>query len=273
MRQEWAQYLNSVSGMDARFGKALDQLKADGLEDDTIVIFFGDDGRLEPRGIHWCYDGGLRVPLIIRWPKNFPAPPQLKPGRVDDRLLSLIDATATTLTLAGAEKPALMQGRIFLGQSIDSPRTVVFSARDRIDETVQRVRSVREDRYHYIRTLSKGPTFASLNRYKEKCFLIVPLMRDLQARGELRGALLDLMLRTGPCEELYDTLADPHEVVDLVGSTNREHINALTRLRSCVDTWITETGDRGGLTERGFDPAAVEKEMDEWFGTPAWRRR
>lgn len=268
VRQEWARYLNSVSGMDARFGKVLDRLKADGLEDDTVVMFFGDNGRLEPRGIHWCYDSGLRVPLIIRWPKNFPAPPQLKPGAVDDRLLSLIDVTATTLTLAGGERPALMQGRVFLGRAAAPPRSVVFSARDRIDETAQRVRSARDGRYHYIRTLSRGPTFASLNRYKEKCFLIVPLMRDLQARGELRGPPLDLMRRSGPCEELYDTKADPHEVVDLVGSPDREHLDALTRLRSALDTWTTETSDRGGLPERGFDPAAVEKEMHEWFGTP-----
>ncbi|HEY1049212.1 MAG TPA: sulfatase, partial [Prosthecobacter sp.] len=176
IRQEWARYLNSVSGMDLRFGKVLNQLRADGLEDDTIIIFFGDNGRLEPRGIHWCYDNGLRVPMIIKWPKNFPAPAQIKPGTVDDRILSLIDVTATTLTLAGLQKPALMQGRVFLGPHAETPRTFAFAARDRIDETQQRIRSVHEQRYHYIRTFSNGPTFASLNRYKEKCFAIMPVM-------------------------------------------------------------------------------------------------
>lgn len=77
VRAEWARYLNSVSGMDRRLGRVLDRLKADGLEDDTITIFFGDNGRLDPRGIHWAYDSGIRVPLIIKWPKNFPAPPQI----------------------------------------------------------------------------------------------------------------------------------------------------------------------------------------------------
>ena len=108
VREEWARYLNSVSGMDLRFGKVLAQLRADGLEDDTIIIFFGDNGRLEPRGIHWCYDSGLRVPMIIRWPKNHPAPAQIKPGTVDDRILSLIDVTATTLALAGVPKLSFM---------------------------------------------------------------------------------------------------------------------------------------------------------------------
>ena len=73
VRTEWARYLNSVSGMDKTIGKVLQRLKKDGLADNTIVMFFGDNGRIEPRGIHWCYDSGLHVPMIIRWPAGFPA--------------------------------------------------------------------------------------------------------------------------------------------------------------------------------------------------------
>ncbi|MFN9912915.1 MAG: sulfatase-like hydrolase/transferase, partial [Pirellulaceae bacterium] len=111
VREEWARYLNSISGMDARIGKVIEQLKLEGLIEDTIVIFFADNGRLEPRGIHWCYDSGLRVPLIIRWPRNFPAPAGLAAGQVDDRMLSLIDLTAITLAMAEIEVPIGMQGR------------------------------------------------------------------------------------------------------------------------------------------------------------------
>ncbi len=270
VREEWARYLNSVSGMDQRFGKVLDQLRADGLEDDTIILFFGDNGRLEPRGIHWCYDNGLRVPMIIRWPKNFPAPAQISPGAVDDRLLSLIDVTATTLALAGQPKPPLMQGRVFLGDHAEPPRIFVFAARDRIDETRQRIRSVHDERYHYIRTLSSGPTFASLNRYKEKCFPILPVMRQLHAEGRLSGPPLELMQRTGPCEELYDTQTDPHEVHNLLGSNDPIHREALIRLRAALDTWMVETGDRGEFPEPDEIVAPFAEEMHQWFGTPAW---
>lgn len=272
VRQEWARYLNSVSGMDLRFGKALAQLLADGLEDDTIIIFFGDNGRLEPRGIHWCYDNGLRVPMIIKWPKNFPAPAQIKPGTVDDRILSLIDVTATTLALAGQPKPLLMQGRVFLGKETEAPRTFAFAARDRIDETQQRIRSVHDDRYHYIRTISIGPTFASLNRYKEKCFAIMPVMRGLHAQGKLTGPALELMQRTGPCEELYNTQTDPHEVKNLLTSQEPEHREALIRLRAALDTWMTETGDRGAIPEPAEVIAPFAQEMHQWFGTPSWVR-
>ena len=90
-REEWARYLNSVTGTDVRIGWILDQLKKDGLSDNTIVIFFADNGRLDARGIHWCWDSGLHVPMIIRYPKGVPAPRQVTPGRVDEEVHSLLD--------------------------------------------------------------------------------------------------------------------------------------------------------------------------------------
>lgn len=272
VRQEWARYLNSVSGIDRRIGWVLERLRADGMEDDTVVIFFGDNGRLEPRGIHWCYDCGLRVPLIIRWPKNFPAPPQIRPGTVDERIISLIDLTATTLAIAVLPQPPLLQGRPFLGSEVPADRAYAFAARDRIDETVHRVRSVHDARFHYIRTFSPGSTFASLNRYKEKCFPILPLMRQMHAAGKLSGTPAALMEIRGPCEELFDLSSDPHEIRNLVGSAVPEHREALLRLRAALEVWIVETGDCGQRPEPPHVVAPFEKEMHDWFGTPAWHQ-
>lgn len=272
VREEWARYLNSVSGLDARVGAVLDALQRDGLADDTIVVFFGDNGRLEPRGIHFCYDSGLRVPLIVRWPRNFPPPAGYRPGGEEGRLVSLIDLTATTLAWAGVARPPLMQGRVFLGPDADPPRTYAFAARDRIDETVLRIRSVHDARYHYLRNFTPGPSFAALNRYKEKCFLILPVMRSLAAEGRLAGPPAELMARTGPSEELYDTATDPHEVQNLIESSRPEHREALARLRAALETWIVETNDRGRWPEPAEVVAPVAAEMDAWFGTPAWAR-
>jgi arylsulfatase A-like enzyme len=270
VREEWARYLNSVSALDRRMGWVLDRLRADGLEENTVIFFFGDNGRLEPRGIHWCYDCGLRVPLIVRWPKDFPVPPQFRAGAVDERIVSLIDVTATTLAIAGVRLPPLMQGRTFFGPDVGTPRQYAFAARDRIDETVQRIRSVHDAQYHYIRTYTAGPTFASLNRYKEKCFLIVPLMRELDAAGLLAGPPAELMKRRGPCEELYDVDRDPHEIRNLAASPAPADREALVRLRASLDTWIIETGDRGERPEPPEVVAPFEQEMHDWFGTPAW---
>lgn len=83
--------------MDLRLGKVLAELETDGLADNTIILFFGDNGRLDPRCIHWCYDSVLRVPMILKWPRNLPAPSQVSSGKVDTRILSILDVTATTL--------------------------------------------------------------------------------------------------------------------------------------------------------------------------------
>jgi len=268
-RQEWARYLNSVSGMDTRIGWVLDQLEKDGLADDTVILFFADNGRLEARGIHWCWDSGLRVPMILHWPKNFKAPPQYNPGAVNEQVISLLDLTATSLWMAGIERPPLMQSRNFLGERPDQQRTYAFSARDRIDETEVRLRSVRDGRYHYVRNYTRGAGFLTLNRYKEKCFLVKRLMRELHAAGKLTGPAAELM-RPFPREQLYDTQSDPHEVANLAFSDDPEHQAALTRLRAALETWIVETGDQGRWPEPRDVVAPFEQEMHDWFGTPEW---
>jgi len=269
VRQEWARYLNSASGMDVRIGWILEQLKKDGVADDTVVIFFGDNGRLEARGIHWCFDSGLHVPMVIHWPGNFPAPAGYREGLVDERVISLIDLTATTLVMAGLEVPRTMQGQAFLGPEQGTERRFAFSARDRIDETEIRQRSVRGKRYHYVKNFTPGAGFPSLNRYKEKCFLVKPLMRELLAAGKLTGPPADLM-KPFANEQLFDTQLDPYETVNLVNSQVPEHQVVLREMRSALDTWTAETRDRGVIPESREVVAPFEKEMHDWFGTPDW---
>jgi N-sulfoglucosamine sulfohydrolase len=270
VREEWARYLNTTSLMDVHVGRILHQLEAEGTLEDTVVLFFADNGRMEPRGIHWVYDSGVHVPLIIRWPRNFPAPPQVRAGSVNEDVVSLLDVTATTMAIAGLARPAGMHSRNLLGDDADPPRTYAFSARDRIDETQARVRSVRDRRWRYIRNYPPYATVASLNRYKEKCFLIMPLLRRLHADGQLTGPALRLMAARAPDEELYDTESDPHEMVNLATSGQPDAREALLRLRASLDTWIIETADRGHIPEPPEVVAPFTQEMHDWFGTPDW---
>ena len=270
VREEWARYLNSVSGMDKTIGMVLRQLKKDGLADNTIVIFFGDNGRIEPRGIHWCYDTGLHVPMIIRWPSGVDAPQNYKPGTVKEEVVSLIDLTSTTLGFAGIEKPYGMHGRIFLGNKVGPQRTYAFYARDREDETNKRERRIKAKKKQKIQKNYPDRHFTSLNRYKEKCFPIKPLMRELMKAGKLSGPAADLMSPTVAPEQLFDTEADPHEIVNLAASDKTEHQEALLRMRTALDTWIVETQDRGEFPEPSEIVAPFDKEMHDWFGTPAW---
>ena len=103
VRQEWARYLNSVSGMDRHVGTIIRKLKEEGLFENTVIMFFGDNGRLEARGIHWLWDTGIHVPMIIYWPSEYAPPPEFSPGTLNNELISLLDITATTLSIGGIE--------------------------------------------------------------------------------------------------------------------------------------------------------------------------
>ncbi len=269
-RKDWAGYLDAVCAVDARAGEILQRLEADGLANDTIVIFFADNGRLEHRGHGFCYDSGDRVPLIIRWPKNFPPPPQYQAGTVSDQLISLLDLTATTLALAGIKKPAGMHSRVFLGTGADPPRDAVFIARDRHDECINRIRAVRTARWRYIRNFMPGQTWMAWHRYKDACYPVVPLMRELHREGKLDGPPLALMAGSMPDEELYDTEADPFEIHNLASSTNPEHQRIRGELRARLEAWIEETNDQG----RNPEPPAVQdylqRMMHDLFGTPGY---
>jgi N-sulfoglucosamine sulfohydrolase len=164
-----------------------------------------------------------------------------------------------------------MHSRVLFGERADPERQYAFSARDRIDETVIRQRSVFDGRYHYVRNFTPQVGFSTLNRYKEKCFLVQPLIRRLQQQGALDAVTAEF-LKPFPPEGLFDPVADPDEIHNLVDSVELEHVAALQRLRAALDTWMVETGDRGHWPEPPSVVKPFTQEMHDWFGTPDWER-
>ncbi len=253
VRQNWAQYLNTVMALDQKVGTVLGQLEADGLAENTVVIFMADHGRAMMRGKQWPYDSGLRIPLIIRWPSDIPAPVQYEAGGRSDRLLSHIDISATTLAAAGVPPPEDMQGRVFLGAEADPARRYVFGGRDRGDETVDRVRTVRSKRFRYIRNFYPGQPFLQTNRYKLANYETIWVMKKLYEAGKLTPVQDRFFAPERPIEELYDLQNDPHEVHNLADSSAYREI--LHDMRYELDRWIRSTDDRGRFPE---DPEVIQ---------------
>jgi N-sulfoglucosamine sulfohydrolase len=247
-RKDWAEYLDTIQEMDGQVGRLLDRLEADGLAERTIVVFIGDHGRTMLRGKQWPYDSGLHIPMIIRWPADLPAPAQVSPGTVDDRLLSALDLTATTLWAAGVERPERMQGRTFLGPDAVQ-NDYLFASRDRCDTTVMRIRTVRSDRYRYIRNFMPEIPFTAPNRYKETMYPVLGLMRELHAAGRLTPPQAALMAPRRPDEELYDLETDPWEIHNLADSADPQHQRAKEELRAVLERWIEQNDDPGRTLE------------------------
>ena len=247
VREDWACYLDAASELDRKVGFILEQLERDGLADSTVVVFFGDNGQAHVRGKQFCYDSGLHVPLIIRWPKAFSVPAGLAVGRACDQLVAATDLTATTLALAGVPKPPAMHGRVLFGRGAEPQREYVFGARDRCDETVFRFRTVRDARYRYVRNFTPDRPLLQDNAYKAKSYPVWNLIKQLHAEGRLTPVQDVLAAPTMPEEELYDLQADPHEIRNLAGQA--EHRETLGRLRAVLERWIEQTNDQGRVPE------------------------
>jgi N-sulfoglucosamine sulfohydrolase len=235
VRRDWAKYLDTIDYLDGKVGTILKRLKEEGLETNTIVFFFGDNGRCHVRDKQWLYEGGLHIPLIIRWPGHAPT------GAVKDDLVSAIDISATSLALSGAHLPPNVQGQIFLGTQARK-REYIFGARDRCDETVDRIRSVRDSRYKYIRNFMPERPYTQKNAYKERAYPALRIMKQLHAEGKLTPAQELFMADRKPDEELYDLQKDPDEIHNLAGAKALEPIRA--RLRSALEEWMKQCDDR-----------------------------
>jgi len=240
VRSDWARYCDLITAMDLQLADLLRQLEEDGLADKTIVFFFGDNGRGLPRAKRWLYDSGMHIPLVVRQPDRRNA------GTVCDDLVSFIDFGPTVLSLADVRVPAHMQGRPFLGGQKAESRKYVFAARDRMDETYDIIRAVRDKRFKYIRNFKPGRPYAQYIDYMEK-MPTMQEMRRLNKESTLTGPQKIFFLPEKPEEELYDCLEDPHEIRNLAGAP--EQRERLAAMRKILDEWMKDTKDLGLIPE------------------------
>lgn len=251
VRKDWAMYLESVQIFDKKVGQVLQRLEDEGIADNTIVFLISDHGRAHIRDKQFLYDGGIRVPCIVRWPGH------IEPGTVSEALVSGIDFAPTALSLAGLDVPEAMQGQIFLGPDAQQ-RGAIFSARDRCDGTVDRLRCIRTQQYKYIRNFYPDRPYMQFNGYKEHQYPLWTLAPILHKQGKLTPEQSHFLAKTRPEEELYDLQADPHEVHNL--ANDPAHQATLTELRDRLNTWIEDTNDQGAISE---DPAQIEEEIQK----------
>jgi arylsulfatase A-like enzyme len=240
IRQDYARHYDNIAEVDRQAAEILKQLEEDGLAEDTVVLFWSDHGDGLPRAKRWLYDSGLHVPLVVRWPG------QIEPGTIREDLISFIDLAPTMLSLAGFEIPAYMQGRAFLGPQARPPRKYIHAARDRIDESYDRVRAVRDERYKLIRNFYPEKPYILPVPYRDRMLTMQELLR-LDSEDQLEGPQKLWMQEVRPHEELYDLYEDPHEIDNLVDKPGYSAI--ASRLRTELNRWIRETGDMGAMPE------------------------
>ena len=231
VRSTIAHHYDTIAKTDGEVKRILSALERDGLTEDTVVYFFSDHGYGMHRHKQFLYEGGVKVPLIIAGPRIT--------ATVRSDLVSGVDLAATTLAMAGVNRPAAMESRDMFAP--DYARPFVISARDRCDYTIDRVRAVVSKRFRYIRNeLTDRPYMQP--QYRDS-WAVTKQLRKLAADGALNDDQMRFYGDSRPAEELYDLDSDPHQLTNL--SEAPVHRGALMLHRAILDNWIKQTGDRG----------------------------
>jgi arylsulfatase A-like enzyme len=236
--KDWSSYLDSVRMTDRHVGLVMERLRQEGLLANTLVVFFTDHGISHARGKQFLYDEGTHIPLVINGPG-------IDSGGTRTDLVEHIDIAALSLAAAGIEIPPAMQGRNILAPNYQ-PKQAIFAARDRCGEAADRIRSVRNDRYLYIRNFYPQRPLLMPSGYKDSK-LIVQRLRELHAEGVLNKMSEQLLFApTRPTEELYLYVHDRWQTNNLAAKP--DHAAALRQHRERLERWIKETGDLGPET-------------------------
>ena len=233
---------SNIMEMDTRVGEILTELEDDGLLENTIVFWYTDHGGPLPRQKRLLYDSGLKVPMIIRFPKSKDY------NQRDDRMISFIDLAPTLLSLANLPIPGYIQGSAFLGKNmrLEEPK-FVFAAADRFDETTDKVRSARDNRFKYIKYYeTEKPMYLEVS-YRNQMPIMQELLR-LREEGKLTKEQSLWFRNQKPKEELFDTWNDPYELNDL--SNNPDYHEKLFAMRAACNDWTNNIHDTGLLDEK-----------------------
>lgn len=208
-------YLRCVKGIDDNLGRLFAYLEEEGLMDNTIIIYTGDQGFMlgehDYQDKRWMYEESMRMPFLVRYPKA------IKAGTRSDAIVENVDYAPTMLDFAGIETPDYMQGRSF----------------KEVCETGKEPEGWKEAAYYrYWMHMAHhdNPGHVGIRTKDHKLIFYY-------------GANYDGEYRTPPAWELYDMKNDPHENVNQYD--NPAYAETVTTLKAQLAELRKEVGDTG----------------------------
>ena len=217
MRYTKARYYDRIRVIDSQVGKIVNQLKEDGILEDTFVFYFGDHGGVMPRSKGYAYESGLHVPLVVRIPENFKKLIDHKRGTRTNGFVSFIDFGPTVLNLASISVHKELDGQAFFGKGVSAAdlanRDEVFGHADRFDEKFDMVRTYRKGKWKYIRNYQSYYADGLQNNYRYRQ-LAYDNWRNLY-RAERLNPVQRQFFERRSAEQLFNLEKDPHEVTNL----------------------------------------------------------
>ena len=240
VRNDIARKYSNIEAMDKKVGELMNQLEEDGLLENTIVMFWSDHGGNLLRQKRAVGNTGLNVPLIIRYPNKMNA------GKVDERIVSLMDLGPTVLSLLSIEPPKHYDGKAIAGPFEEEPREYAFGTADRFDESTDMQRSVLDGRYVYVKNFMPELPLIYRNKYRERITMNSKLI-EMDSLDVLEGDAKYMFMKTKPSEEFYDLFNDPYEVNNIINDPKQ--VSRIKNFRVALENWQEEINDQGFIAE------------------------
>lgn len=197
LRVEMRNYLNCMNRLDEGIGMVLADLEGLGMRKETLVIYVADHGADFPRGKTTCYEGGVKVPLIINYPKRFPS------GHAESALVSTLDILPTILREVGVDLPEELMGMPLqsLHDGTAEWRNYIHSFNTGSSANILHLSfGICDERFKLIHNPVRATNTAGISRYEN-----TPIPKSLWDRDYIDP----------PEWELYDLNADPCEFNNL----------------------------------------------------------
>jgi N-sulfoglucosamine sulfohydrolase len=261
IKKDLARHYSNIEIMDRKVGEIINQLKKDGLYDNTIIFFYSDHGGPLPNQKRETNDRGLKIPLMVKQVK------QAKGLRNSD-MISLVDLAPTVLSLAGLKPPKNIQGQAFLGKFKSKKRKFVFASGDRFDEFTDKVRAFRDDRYLLVKNY-----YPELSAYKDvayrKSMPITNRILELKKENKLDRIQAQWFDKKDSIE-LYDTSSDPFNIYNLANEPKYQKTK--NKLQKKLIDFMALQNDRANEPERamidsmwpkGIQPTTLKPRIDK----------
>jgi len=235
VREDLAQYYHEISRFDHFIGLVKEELKRQGVLENTLIVVSTDNGRPFPRDKTYLYDSGIKTPWVVHYPR------MIKEAAVTDSFVSVIDLSATCLELAGVDIPDPIQGQSFVPILQDPQATVreVVFAEHNWHVYQSHERMVRFGDYLYIK--NNYPEIPNLGHESDMVYVSGKELWEAQAAGETLWHQQQVFAHPCPTEQLFQVSRDPHQLWNVADLPAYE--DALDQARELLALWTKQTGD------------------------------
>ena len=235
IKKDFLRNYKNIEILDTKVGEIIEQLKEDGLYENTVIFFFSDHGGPFPRYKRSIYDTGIKCPLVIKWIDE-------KITNRNDQMISFIDLAPTILDLTAIKNNVCFEGISFFKSD---NRTHIFAATDRMDESITKRRCIRNKKYKLIINYDSLNPIHKPNKYRSQ-MVTMHILDSLNGIQKSSHYFNKWFNEPSTTYELYDIKSDLYEEHNLYGDSTYKRV--FESLNNKLELWINSS-DFGNLKE------------------------